>query len=228
MTERTPQNGDASDPKQAGPAGAAEVVVARIGQARATAILRTARAEIIAPAMEAAIRGGFRVVEFTLTTPGALDQIRCFSRREGLLVGAGTVLGVDQVGAAVDAGARFLVSPVVDRDVIAEACRREVVMIPGTHTPTEMLAAYEAGAPLQKLFPAPVNGPAYVRAVLGPLPFLRIVPTSGVDATNAAAFLAAGAFAVGFVNPLFDPADLEQRRFDSIEARARQLLAAVG
>ena len=90
-----------------------------------------------------------------------------------------------------------------------------------------MLEAHRAGAPLQKLFPAPGIGPAYVRACLGPLPFLRIVPTSGVDKTNAGAWLAAGAHAVGFVAPLFDGADLRARRFDAIEARARALLAAV-
>ena len=99
--------------------------------------------------------------------------------------------------------------------------------MPGTHTPTEMLAAHRAGAPLQKLFPAPGIGPDYVRACLGPMPFLRIVPTSGVDASNAAAWLSAGAWAVGFVAPLFVPDDLRDGNFDAIESRARQLLGSV-
>jgi 2-keto-3-deoxy-6-phosphogluconate aldolase len=90
-----------------------------------------------------------------------------------------------------------------------------------------MLAAYRAGAPLQKLFPAPGTGPEYVRALLGPLPFLRIVPTSGVDAGNAAQYLAAGAHAVGFVNSLFEPSDLQSGSYDRIEERGRRLLAAV-
>jgi 2-dehydro-3-deoxyphosphogluconate aldolase/(4S)-4-hydroxy-2-oxoglutarate aldolase len=100
-------------------------------------------------------------------------------------------------------------------------------MMPGTHTPTEMLEAHRAGAQLQKLFPAPGIGPAYVHACLGPMPFLRIVPTSGVDESNAAAYLEAGSFAVGFVAPLFDPGDMAAGRFDRIEQRGRALLAAV-
>jgi Entner-Doudoroff aldolase len=201
--------------------------VALLGREKATAILRTSRADVAAPAMAAAVRGGFRVVEFTLTTPGALDRIEEFSRKEGAVVGAGTVLTVEEAREAVARGARFLVSPVVDPDVIREAAKLGVASIPGAFTPTELLEAHRAGAPLQKLFPAPGTGPAYVKACLGPMPFLRIVPTNGVDAANAGAYLAAGAFAVGFVGSLFDAADLEARRFDRIEERARSLLAAV-
>ena len=128
---------------------------------------------------------------------------------------------------AVEQGARFLVSPVVDEAVIEEAVRLGVAMMPGTHTPTEMLRAHRAGAQLQKLFPAPGLGPAYVQACLGPLPFLKIVPTNGADATNAAAWLAAGAHAMGFVAPLFDAAEVRAGQVDRIEARARALLSAV-
>ena len=195
--------------------------------ARASAILRTESAAAAARAMEAAVRGGFRVIEFTLTTPGALERIAEFSKREGLLVGAGTVLSVEDARKAVEAGARFLVSPVVDEAVIEEAKKLGVAAMPGTHTPTEMLRAWRAGAPLQKLFPAPGAGPAYVRACLGPLPFLRIVPTNGVDEENAAATLEAGAYAVGFTTALFDPETLEAGRFERIEERARKLLRAV-
>ena len=195
---------------------------------KASAILRTSIAEAAKPAMEAALRGGFKVIEFTLTTPGAVELIAEFSRRPGIVVGAGTVLTVGQAEAAVTAGARFLVSPVVDEAVIEAAKRLDVAVMPGAHTPTEMLRAHRAGAQLQKLFPAPGIGAAYVKACLGPLPFLRIVPTSGVDESNLAEYLQAGAFAVGFVAPLFDPDDIDAARFDLIEKRARTLLAAVG
>ncbi len=194
---------------------------------KASAILRTSIEGAAAPAMEAALAGGFKVIEFTLTTPGAVDLIGEFSTRPGIVVGAGTVLTVEQARAAVDAGARYLVSPVVDEAVIDAATSLGVAMMPGTHTPTEMLRAHRAGAPLQKLFPAPGIGAAFVKACLGPMPFLRIVPTSGVDEANAAAYLAAGAFAVGFVAPLFDAGDIAAGRFDRIEQRARALLAAV-
>lgn len=197
------------------------------GRLRASAILRTDLADAAAPAMEAAVRAGFRIVEFTLTTPEAQERIGEFSHRDDLVVGAGTVLTVDDARSAVEAGARFLVSPVVDETVIEEAAALGVAMMPGCQTPTEMLTAYRAGAPLQKLFPAPGGGPAYLRACLGPLPFLKIVPTSGVDASNVAEFLAAGAHAVGFVNPLFDPGDMAAGRFDAIEQRGRRLLEAI-
>jgi len=201
--------------------------VAFLETTRCSAILRTDVAEAAAPAMEAAVRGGFRVIEFTLTIPGVLERIAEFSHREGVVVGAGTVLTVEQARAAVESGARFLVSPVVDEAVIEEAARLGVAVMPGTHTPTEMLRAHAAGAQLQKLFPAPGLGPAYVRACLGPLPFLRIVPTNGVNAENAAAWLSAGAHALGFVAPLFDAEEVRSGRADLIEARARRLLAAV-
>ena len=115
----------------------------------------------------------------------------------------------------------------VDDAVIATATELGVAMMPGCQTPTELLAAHRAGAPLQKLFPAPGGGPAYLRSCLGPLPFLKIVPTNGADETNAADWLRAGAHALGFVAPLFDAAALAARRYDEIEARARALLTAV-
>lgn len=201
--------------------------VAAFREARASAIVRTSRQEDARSAMNAAIRAGFRVCEFTLTVPGALDLIREFAGRDGVMVGAGTVLTAEEARAAVDAGAAFLVSPVVDEDVIAAAARLGVAMMPGCSTPTEMLRAHRAGAPLQKLFPAPGIGPAWVAQTLGPMPFLRIVPTAGVTLESAAAYLRAGAFAVGFVNTLFDPADIAAGRYDAIESRARAMLDAV-
>jgi 2-dehydro-3-deoxyphosphogluconate aldolase/(4S)-4-hydroxy-2-oxoglutarate aldolase len=100
--------------------------------------------------------------------------------------------------------------------------------MPGTHTPTEMMRAYNAGAQLQKLFPEPGLGPEYVRACLGPLPFLKIVPTNGVTVENASAWLEAGAYALGCVAPLFDPDEVAQGRYDLIEVCARRFLAAIG
>jgi Entner-Doudoroff aldolase len=202
-------------------------VVEVFAQERCSAILRTTHASAVAPAMQAAVDGGLRIVEFTLTTPGALEQIAAFARQRGVLVGAGTVLDVGAADRAVDAGARFLVSPVADPEVIGWARERGIVAIPGVATPTEMLLAHRAGAPILKLFPAPAGGPDFVRAVLAPMPFLRIFPTNGVDASNVGAYLAAGAFGVGFVAALFPPADLAAGRFDAIRERARALRAAV-
>lgn len=199
----------------------------RFYQERAAAIIRADDQETARNAIQAAVRGGFRVVEFTLGCPGAYELIEEFAADASLTVGVGTVLKPEQARDAVSAGARFVVSPVTDESVIETAVELGVIAMPGTHTATEMERAHRAGAHLQKLFPAPANGPQYVSMMLGPLPFLRIVPTSGVTAENAAEWFAAGVFAVGFVGSLFEPKFLRQRDFDSIEARARACVAAV-
>ena len=198
---------------------------ARLAVERASAILRCPREEDARMAMGAAIAVGFRICEFTLTIPGAIGLVREFSQRSDLVVGAGTVLTIDEARAAVDAGARFLVSPVFDREIVEEAARLGVASIPGCATPTEMLAAHRAGATLLKLFPA--QPPSWIAQTLGPMPFLRIVPTSGVTLENCRDHLAAGAFAVGFVNSLFVPGEVAAQDADAIEARARLMLAAV-
>jgi 2-dehydro-3-deoxyphosphogluconate aldolase/(4S)-4-hydroxy-2-oxoglutarate aldolase len=194
---------------------------------KASAILRTDSQEKAALAMEAAIRGGFTVVEFTLTIPGAYELVEEFSKREGLIVGTGTVMDAKQAQLSVEAGARFLVSPVVDENVIFAANELGVASMPGTHTPTEMLRAHRAGAQMCKLFPSPSGGPDWVRSVLGPMPYLNIVPTNGVDEHNAADWIKAGSFAVGFVAPLFVASDIAEQRWDAIEQRARRCIAAV-
>jgi len=204
-----------------------DTFIEQFGRVKASAILRTDDQEKAAQAMEAAIRGGFKIIEFTLTVPGVFDLVRDFSRHEDLVVGTGTVMDVKQAQQSVEAGARFLVSPVVDEAVIGAATELGVASMPGTHTPTEMLRAHRAGAQLCKLFPCPHGGPDWVRSVLGPMPFLKIVPTNGVDQHNAGDWIAAGAFAAGFVAPLFAPADIAAGRWDAIEERAQQCLAAV-
>ncbi|MEM7203418.1 MAG: bifunctional 4-hydroxy-2-oxoglutarate aldolase/2-dehydro-3-deoxy-phosphogluconate aldolase [Planctomycetota bacterium] len=198
-----------------------------LARERCSAILRTDLADAVEPAMQAAVTGGFRVVEVTLTTPRALEVIAQLSRQSDLLVGAGTVLTPADAEAAHYAGARFLVSPVVDDRVIRYAVAHDLVAVPGCYTPTEMLAAHRAGAQIVKLFPGPADGPGHVRACLGPLPFLRIFPTSGVTETNAAAHLEAGAFGVGFVGSLFEPADLAAGDFERIRQRAERMVEAV-
>lgn len=195
-----------------------------LGREKATAILRCADRELGREAMAAAVRGGFRLVEFTLTIPGALDLIEEFAARPGLVVGAGTVLTSREADKCVARGARFLVSPVTDVEVIRRGAELGVATLPGAHTPSEMLLAHRTGAPLVKLFPAPAGGPVYLRSVLAPLPFLKVVPTNGITLDNAAAWMEAGAFALGWAGVLFTPEDLAARNFAAIEARARAIL----
>ncbi len=202
-----------------------EQTVRDILQRRVSAIIRTGDQGVARAAMSAAVAGGIRMAEFTLTTPGALDLVAEFAGQPDLLVGAGTVLTTEQARQAVAAGARFLVSPIGDPAVIAEARRLGAASIPGTLTPTEMQAAHVAGADFVKLFPAPPMPVAeYVAAVLGPLPHLRIFPTAGFTEDNFTSVLRAGAVGVGFVKAIFDPGDLAAGRFDAIEARARRIM----
>lgn len=201
--------------------------VERLGRARAVAILRCGDAALAEAAMEAAIAGGFSIVEFTLSIPEVYELLARFSPRPGLIVGAGTVLTVAEAERCLAAGARFLVSPVLDLEVVRFAVERDVAILPGVHTPTELLAAQRAGAPLQKLFPAPAGGPSYLKACLGPLPFLKVVPTNGITAENARAWLDAGAFAVGVNAAIFAPDLLARRDFAAITAKSRAVLAAV-
>lgn len=202
-------------------------VLNAFAQYRCSAILRTGDRDVVRPALEAAIAGGFRIVEVTMTTPDCLEHISALAERHGLLVGAGTVLSVTDAKEAMAAGARFLVSPVTDPQVITFCRQHDLVSIPGTHTPTEMMTAHRAGADVVKLFPAPANGPAFLRAVRGPLPFLRVFPTGGVTEENVTEWLDAGAFGVGFVASLFTEEDLQLRRFDAIRERAARLVAKV-
>jgi 2-dehydro-3-deoxyphosphogluconate aldolase/(4S)-4-hydroxy-2-oxoglutarate aldolase len=200
-----------------------EALVDEIGKRRVSAIIRTRDRETARRAMQAAVAGGFRLVEFTSNTPGALELIAEFAADERLLVGAGTVLTPRQAADAVEAGARFLVSPVVDGEVIAAAGALDVPAIPGAQTPTEMMTAHRAGAEIIKIFPAPADLPVFVAQVLGPLRELKLFPTAGVTPANFLAVLEAGAFGVGFVTSLFDPADLAAGRFVAVEARARDI-----
>ena len=193
-----------------------------------SAIVRADDQSVAEQAMAAAVEGGFRVIEFTLNTPGALELISQFrSMDESLLVGAGTIMTLQAAKEAVNAGAQFIVSPVCDPAVIRKAGEMGVVSIPGTQTPTEMQHAHKTGADFVKLFPAPPNVAEYIRYVLGPQPHLKIFPTSGVNLDNMLEVLEAGAAGVGFVDPLFDPQSMRNRNFDDIRERAEKIVAMV-
>ena len=189
-----------------------------------SAIIRTDDQKVAEQAMLAAVVGGFRVVEFTLTTPGALNLITQFRENEDLIVGAGTVMSPTNVQEAIEAGAQFLVSPICNEEVIQEAGRLDVVSIPGTFTATEMETAHQAGADLVKLFPAPENVAEYIGFILGPQPYLNIFPTSGVHLDNLLDVLRAGAAGAGFVRSLFDPETIRTKDYDGVRCRAETIV----
>ena len=201
-----------------------EHIKSELLKTKISAIIRTDDHKVAEQAMQAAVAGGFRVVEFTLTTPGALNLITQFRENDDLIVGAGTVMSPTIVQEAVEAGAQFLVSPVCSVDVIQEAEKLDVVSMPGTFTATEMESAHRAGADFVKLFPAPANVAEYIRFILAPLPHLKIFPTSGVNLDNMLDVLQAGAAGTGFVRPLFNPEMIRNKNYDGIRQRAEAIV----
>jgi 2-dehydro-3-deoxyphosphogluconate aldolase/(4S)-4-hydroxy-2-oxoglutarate aldolase len=173
--------------------------------------------------------GGVTVAEVTFTVPGAAEVIREARRQLGgrVLLGAGTVLDPETARAAILAGAEFIVAPTVNPDVIRLCRRYDKAVMPGAFTPTEILAAWEAGADVVKVFPADVLGPAFFKAMRGPLPQVRLMPTGGVDLTTAAEFLKAGACCLGVGSQLVDPKAVASREFGRITELARQYVEVV-
>ena len=202
-------------------------VLKQFAQHKACAVLRTPIEGAILPAMDAAVAGGFKLAEFTLTTPGCLDAVSKYASRTDVLTGVGTVMTVDDAKNAMDAGARFIVSPVLIPEVVEWCAAHQIVVAPGCQTPTEMIQAFKLGAPIQKLFPGVMGGPNWVRAVSAALPMLRINPTSGVEVDTAADYLRAGASSLGFVAPAFPPDMVAAKDWDGISAIARKVQEAV-
>jgi 2-dehydro-3-deoxyphosphogluconate aldolase/(4S)-4-hydroxy-2-oxoglutarate aldolase len=203
---------------------------ARLESAGVIAIIRARTDAGLLEGARALARGGVTALEITLNTPGARDwlpRLRDELGAGGVLVGAGTILDAGDARAALDAGAQFIVTPTLQPESIAVCRERGVPICCGAFTPTEALAAQRAGAEFVKIFPAATPGPGYIRDLLAPLPFLKLVPTGGVTPENAAAFLRAGAVAVGAGSALYDARLASAGRSAELEARAREWLAAI-
>ena len=203
--------------------------LARIHRSGIVAVIRADRGESLADVAEALVAGGVGVMEVTFTVPRAHEALAQVAQRLGdkVLLGAGTVLDSETARIAILSGAEFLVSPTVNRRVIRLARRYDKLVIPGALTPTEALSAWEAGADIVKIFPSDVTGPAYLRALGGPLPQVRLMPTGGVNLDTAADFLRAGAFALGVGGSLVDPRAVAAGELTKIEKLARQFVEIV-
>jgi 2-dehydro-3-deoxyphosphogluconate aldolase / (4S)-4-hydroxy-2-oxoglutarate aldolase len=193
------------------------------------AIMRAQSSEQLIAAADAIKAGGVRVIEVTMTTPGALAVTEEAKRRYGqdVLFGAGTVLDAETARAAILAGADFVVAPSLDLETVALCNRYSIPVIPGCYTPTEMIAAWQAGADMIKLFPASVGGPDLVKAILAPLPQLEIVPVGGVDLDTAAEFIRKGAAALGVGSCLVNQKLLDAGDWEELERRAAALINEV-
>ena len=196
-----------------------------------TGVMAVLRLESIAPLREIAaalLAGGVSAVEITMTTADALEGVRVLAREfPAAVVGVGTVLDVAACRAAADAGARYMVSPHFDEDVVAATRELGCASFPGAFTPTEILRAWRGGADVVKVFPSAGVGPAYLRDVLAPLPFLKLMPTGGVDAKNAGDWVRAGAACVGAGTLLVPKQAVAGGDWATITANARGLVEGV-
>ena len=192
-------------------------------------VIRVGSLEAAVNVAEAIKKGGVNVIEVSFVTPNALDAIKIVIDRLGgeVLPGAGTVLDPESARAAILAGAEFIVSPTLNREVI-EVCRRySRISIPGALTPTEILTAWELGADIVKVFPAALGGPRYIRDVLEPLPQVRLLPTGGVSLDNAGEFIRAGAVAIAVGGALVDRRAVQEGKFDVIAENAHRFVDVV-
>lgn len=181
-------------------------------------------------AVEAICAGGIPVVEITMTVPNAISVIRELAKHRGgdVLIAAGTVTNAEQAQSCIDAGAQFLVSPGLSVPVLEVAKRHSMLAIPGALTPTELMNAQENSARLVKIFPCGnLGGPKYLKSLKAPFPKACLIPTGGVNAANAADFIAAGAFALGVGADLVDATALRDGNLQKITAAARELVKAV-
>jgi len=197
---------------------------------KAVAIVRLDSGEQLVKVADALKAGGITVIEFTMSTPGALDMVKESSTRFGgdVLLGAGTVLDPETARAAILAGAEFIVTPTGNLETIQMCKRYGKPIVVGAMTPTEMLTVWEAGADLVKVFPASnIGGPDFIKAVLAPLPQLRLVPTGGVSADNAAQYLKAGAAAVAVGGNLVNKNAVANENWSAIAAAAQKLMEVV-
>lgn len=197
---------------------------------RTVAIVRLDSGEKLIQVADALKKGGISIIEFTCSTPGALDMLKEASARFGgdVLLGAGTVLDPETARAAILAGAEFIVTPALNLETIAICKRYGKPVVAGAMTPSEMLTAWETGADLVKVFPASnIGGPDFIKAVLAPLPQLRLVPTGGVSTDNASQYLKAGAVAVAVGGNLVNKKAVAEGNWDVISAEAQRLVEAV-
>ncbi len=199
------------------------------------AILRGVNKDQIVETARALYRGGVKLLEVTFNHDdprGIEETLECLKRIRDALsseicLGAGTVLSVDQVQLAADAGAQFIVSPNVDQDVIRATKKLAMVSLPGALTPTEIVQAHDAGGDMVKLFPGGSFGPEYVKAIGGPLKGIPLIIVGGVDLENISQFFAAGAFGVGLGSNLVNSGEANAGHFSEIEEKARTFVEKI-
>lgn len=201
-------------------------ILAQIDTHKAVCVLRLPDENLFEPVTEALYKGGIRLLEITMTVPNALGLIKkaAATLPEDMVIGVGSVLTKKVTLEAIDAGAEFVVSPVLKEEIIRTAASSNKAVMCGAFTPTEIQTAWELGSDIVKVFPANILGMDFFKAVKAPLPHLKLMPTGGVSLTNGNDWLKAGACAVGIGSALVSSQDLKNHDFSSIEKKARILI----
>jgi 2-dehydro-3-deoxyphosphogluconate aldolase/(4S)-4-hydroxy-2-oxoglutarate aldolase len=200
-----------------------EAVIEKIKEMGLLAVLRGPSPELTVQMVDALAAGGVTGIEITYSTPNAAEVVRELDRKYGdrLLLGMGTLTVVNQIQEAQSAGARFIVSPMCEAGLLQAMVSSGLACMPGAFTPTEVFRAYQMGADVIKIFPGSLAGPAYIKALKGPFPYIPMMPTGGVSSANVADWFAAGVVAVGAGSELCPPALAMQGKWDEITRLAR-------
>ena len=203
-------------------------IIARLADPGIIAVVRAQKSEHVIPLSEALLAGGVIAIEITITTPNAIAAIRDARQKLGerALIGVGTILDADTCRSALQAGAEFVVTPVLRPEFVPIVHGAERPIMLGAYTPTEAQTAHEAGADFIKIFPADTLGPGYIKGIRAPLPHLRIVPTGGVDVHNVADFLKAGCAALGVGSSLVSAKILQDANWPELTRKAAEFVAA--
>lgn len=206
-----------------------EKILEEILKRKSVAVIRLKDAGKLKKVIEALALGGVSVAEITMTVPNAIDLIKQVTQElsEDIIVGVGSVLNADVAKQAIDAGAKYVVSPIFKKEIIDAAHAYGVPAMPGCFTPTEILTAYEYGADIVKVFPADVLGMAFFKGILAPMPHLKLMPTGGVTLTNAGEWIKAGAVAVGIGSALLDKEAIDNENYSKLTANAKQITESI-
>lgn len=193
------------------------------------AVIRGPSADLTVQMVDALVEGGVKGIEITYSTPDAEDVVRRLALKygESILLGMGTLTKAGQAASAKEAGAMFLVSPVCEDELVKAMVASRLLTMAGALTPTEVLKAYTMGVDVVKIFPGSLGGPAYIKALKGPFPYIPMMPTGGVNASNAADWFAAGVVAVGAGSELCPPQLAREGKFAEISQRAVEFVKVI-
>jgi len=204
-------------------------ILEEILKRKAVAVLRVKEAEKLQRVIEAIYEGGVSVAEITMTVPNAIQLIEQMSNKldKNIIIGVGSVLNSKTAEDAIKAGAKYVVSPIFKKEIIDTAHKHNIPAMPGCFTPTEIQTAFEYGADIVKVFPADVVGMEFFKAILAPMPHLKLMPTGGVTLANAGEWLKAGACAVGIGSALLDKKAIQENNYSILTENAKQIMKSI-